>query len=393
MLLLSRRLRCLRRLRRLAFLLLGFLLLLPCSTGFLPLPLHPPPPPLPTHLSASSFTLADRIESAKAAVLGGVGGAVASTPLILLSALYLHSPNAVGTWEFQTDMAALQGALFGIVYRYVVRTKSDFANKHLRSGVTAAFSLANALPQIAVPATCSTVPLQCGWFYILDPQTLPPLLWHGASAFALFAAAAAAVEAGISRGVIAPRTLEFASPGAAAGGSLFKPEPDLSALSPCTCARKKGLLLCVCRGRASAGCCRPSLTVGLARRRRGLLRSRLSSWARSKKRALLLWAGSPGWGGRERSNNKTKAQLLFFPRMKMKALMLFCSSAAEAGRVSGCRGETPRTPPAAGEVALVPARFMWRTRPPELARTCARFMWGPQSSLAHVLGSSGAPPL
>jgi hypothetical protein len=36
-----------------------------------------------------------------------------------------------------------------------------------------------------------------------------------------------------------------------------------------------------------------------------------------------------------------------------------CSSAAEAGRIWGCRGETPRTPPAAGEVALVPTRMGW----------------------------------
>jgi hypothetical protein len=59
-----------------------------------------------------------------------------------------------------------------------------------------------------------------------------------------------------------------------------------------------------------------------------------------------------------------------------------------------CRGETPRTPPAAGEVALVPARFMWRApqssahvaRPPELgscgAPPRARLMWrAPQSSV------------
>jgi hypothetical protein len=33
-----------------------------------------------------------------------------------------------------------------------------------------------------------------------------------------------------------------------------------------------------------------------------------------------------------------------------------CASAAEAGHTRGCRGETPRTPPAAGEVALAPLR-------------------------------------
>jgi hypothetical protein len=38
--------------------------------------------------------------------------------------------------------------------------------------------------------------------------------------------------------------------------------------------------------------------------------------------------------------------------------------AAEAGRISGCRGENPRIPPAAGEVALVPERLGWGCRPP-----------------------------
>jgi hypothetical protein len=40
-----------------------------------------------------------------------------------------------------------------------------------------------------------------------------------------------------------------------------------------------------------------------------------------------------------------------------------CSSVAEAGRILGCRGETPRTPPAAGEVALILAHPSFVPRP------------------------------
>jgi hypothetical protein len=51
------------------------------------------------------------------------------------------------------------------------------------------------------------------------------------------------------------------------------------------------------------------------------------------------------------------------------------SSVAEAGRWRGCRGETPRTPPAAGEVALVPARSPLCSVARVLGRPCARSRW------------------
>jgi hypothetical protein len=38
--------------------------------------------------------------------------------------------------------------------------------------------------------------------------------------------------------------------------------------------------------------------------------------------------------------------------------------------LGGCRGETPRTPPTAGEVALVPARFMWAAAHAPAAPNC-----------------------
>ena len=49
-----------------------------------------------------------------------------------------------------------------------------------------------------------------------------------------------------------------------------------------------------------------------------------------------------------------------------------CSSWAEAGKRGGCRGEIPRTPRAAGEYTLVPARSRWRRRCRAGARKVAR---------------------
>ena len=54
----------------------------------------------------------ERIESAKAAAIGAVVGSVAFAPLDLVT----HFSN-IPQWEFNTDMAAVQGALFAVVYR------------------------------------------------------------------------------------------------------------------------------------------------------------------------------------------------------------------------------------------------------------------------------------
>jgi hypothetical protein len=89
--------------------------------------------------------------------------------------------------------------------------------------------------------------------------------------------------------------------------------------------------------------------------------------------------GVPFGGGSGRARGSEGAQAR---RAHSKA----CPSAAEAGQISGCRGETPRTPPAAGEVAHA------------LGRTCAgpirtHMRWADPH--AHALGRTGpsCPPL
>ena len=71
-----------------------------------------------------------RIESIKTAALGAISGGIAGAPFVAL-----HDVPAYGlaTWEFDTDMGALQGALFAIVYRYCVREDDD--NEMLNMGV------------------------------------------------------------------------------------------------------------------------------------------------------------------------------------------------------------------------------------------------------------------
>ena len=76
------------------------------------------------------FSVFQRIESTKTAALGALSGGILSTPFIALHDLPAYGP---ASWEFDTDMGALQGAMFAIVYRYCVREDDD--NDMLNMGV------------------------------------------------------------------------------------------------------------------------------------------------------------------------------------------------------------------------------------------------------------------
>jgi hypothetical protein len=96
--------------------------------------------------------------------------------------------------------------------------------------------------------------------------------------------------------------------------------------------REMGLLLSVSHGRASAGCCYPSLIMGLLEEERAAA-IRLSSWARSKKKALLLPV-SYGLARRRRG------------------CCCRCSSVAKRVESRAVGGRPPEPPPpAAGEAA------------------------------------------
>ena len=57
---------------------------------------------------------AERIESAKAAVVGGLAASVAASPVEFLT----HANN-IAQFEFDVDQISIAGALFGLVFRSV----------------------------------------------------------------------------------------------------------------------------------------------------------------------------------------------------------------------------------------------------------------------------------
>lgn len=99
---------------------------------------------------------AKRAESGKAAAVSLVSGMTAALPFLLLGPGAFTSPS----WEFQADGLALMLFLFGVVYRYAVRTD---ANPMLKQGVVGAFVITRSWALITPDAsTCSVVPLNCG---------------------------------------------------------------------------------------------------------------------------------------------------------------------------------------------------------------------------------------
>ncbi|GMH59600.1 hypothetical protein TrRE_jg4013 [Triparma retinervis] len=145
---------------------------------------------------------AKRIESLKAGAIGGLVGASVSSPFLYLSSALLSPPNPTGQWEFQTDMASIEGALFAICFRYIVRTDTD--NEMLKMGALGAFILVRTLPLISVPSTCSSVPLKCEYLYILDPATIPQVAFHGIESLALFGSAFLALNHSFNKKWLSP---------------------------------------------------------------------------------------------------------------------------------------------------------------------------------------------
>jgi hypothetical protein len=112
--------------------------------------------------SNKKFGFLQRIESAKCLIIGAVAASVAGAPLLFLHDVWLQasssSSSSLSQWEFDTDMAAVQGGLFAIVYRYCIR---EDENPQLNQGVIGAFVLTRTLGRITVPAACSALPLYC----------------------------------------------------------------------------------------------------------------------------------------------------------------------------------------------------------------------------------------
>lgn len=88
---------------------------------------------------------AERVESLKA----GLAGAVTATILAIIPASCLldKSVSGLNSSLLQLSVAALSGFLFGVTYRYVVRTDH---NSHLKSGAVLAFGLVRGLAQLEI---------------------------------------------------------------------------------------------------------------------------------------------------------------------------------------------------------------------------------------------------
>lgn len=144
-------------------------------------------------VDVNEFT--ERIESVKA---GAVGGLSASVAYALPGLLY----TSTAQWEFDTDMAALSGLLFGIVYRYAVREDS---NPNLKQGVVGAFAITRLLAKVRVPDYCVPIPLNCGApLGYFDENMLGQMAVAGFASFAAYGAAAVALEVAFSQGWVKP---------------------------------------------------------------------------------------------------------------------------------------------------------------------------------------------
>ena len=103
---------------------------------------------------------AKRAESGKAAAASLFAGTAGGLPFLLLGKAAEIPPGfTAAAWELQADGLAVMLLLFGVVYRYAVRTDE---NPMLKQGVVGAFVVTRSWALIAPPATCSALPLNCG---------------------------------------------------------------------------------------------------------------------------------------------------------------------------------------------------------------------------------------
>ncbi|WP_204139806.1 hypothetical protein [Halomicronema sp. CCY15110] len=103
----------------------------------------------------SPFTPAERIESAKVAIAGGLVAGFIGLAWLLLSRYAQAEVSWAGLrggWSLANltllvngEIAALSGSLFALTYRYAIRQDD---NPQLRSGVVLAFTLVRGLAEV-----------------------------------------------------------------------------------------------------------------------------------------------------------------------------------------------------------------------------------------------------
>jgi hypothetical protein len=150
------------------------------------------------------FGWKQRLASIQCFIVGAITGSISQAPISLLHNVVTNNENVIGQWEYDTDMAAIIGGLFAILYRYIIRT--DINNPQLNQGCISSMILIRTLPQIRIPSYCTSVPLNCHhpplYFYIFDYNILQQLIWCGFESAVLFTATATIMDMAMDKGYI-----------------------------------------------------------------------------------------------------------------------------------------------------------------------------------------------
>ncbi|AFY37879.1 hypothetical protein Lepto7376_1536 [[Leptolyngbya] sp. PCC 7376] len=120
-------------------------------------------------MTSSRFTDAERLESLKVAIAGGVCAGAISLGILVVNrifvfgfeviALTLASGMATLTLLVNAGIAGLSGALFALVYRYAIRQDK---NPQLNMGVVLAFTLVRGLALVDAGSAIA----QNGWPFL-----------------------------------------------------------------------------------------------------------------------------------------------------------------------------------------------------------------------------------
>lgn len=134
----------------------------------------------------SSFTDAERIESLKVAIAGGISAGIISLSILVINRIFVFGLEAITltlasgmatlTLLVNTGTAGLSGALFALVYRYTIRKDQ---NPQLNAGVVFAFTLVRGLALVDVGSAIA----QNGWPFL--SACGESLLIFGLTAFVL----------------------------------------------------------------------------------------------------------------------------------------------------------------------------------------------------------------
>eukprot|EP00980_Cylindrotheca_fusiformis_P023280 scaffold10316_cov58-Cylindrotheca_fusiformis.AAC.1 len=100
-----------------------------------------------------------RLESIKSFGIGAIVASISIAPITF----FHYADYNMAQFELATDLAAIQGGLFAITYRYVSRKVDDDDNNNpmLSQGAVGAFAIVRTLSNIQAPSTCSASPLSC----------------------------------------------------------------------------------------------------------------------------------------------------------------------------------------------------------------------------------------